>query len=66
MPQVIVVPLDHSDVAERALPFPQTLASQLGARLHLISVLEIVAGRGKASYAQNEPWKPRIRKTRRI
>lgn len=57
MPQVVVVPLDQSDVAERALPVAQTLASQLGARLHLVSVLEVAAGRGEAFYAQNEPWK---------
>lgn len=41
MIQTIVVPLDRSEVAERALPVAQALARQLGADLHLISVLEV-------------------------
>lgn len=41
MTKTIVVPLDQSDVAERALPVASALARQFGANLHLISVLEV-------------------------
>lgn len=57
MPQVVVVPLDQSDVAERAVPVAEILARQLDARLHLTSVLAVLARRGEAYYKENEPWR---------
>jgi len=58
MPRTIVVPLDRSEVAERALPIAQALARQLDARVMLLSVFEIPpeyavwAGR----HEQDERW----------
>ena len=37
----LLVPLDTSEVAERALPYATELAAQLGSRLHLVSVVSI-------------------------
>jgi nucleotide-binding universal stress UspA family protein len=42
--QRIVVPLDGSPIAERALPFGAKLAGMLGAPVHLVSVHETVSG----------------------
>jgi nucleotide-binding universal stress UspA family protein len=42
--QRIVVPLDGSPAAERALPFGAKLAGMLGAPVHLVSVHETVSG----------------------
>jgi nucleotide-binding universal stress UspA family protein len=48
----IVVPLDQSPVAESALPLARTLAKQLGARVTLLSVLDVPASFGH--YARSE------------
>lgn len=40
----IIVPLDQSAVAESALPLARTLATQLGGRVTLISILDVPAG----------------------
>lgn len=37
----IVVPLDRSPVAERALPFAESVAKQIGARIVLLSVVDL-------------------------
>lgn len=57
MPKIVVVPLDQSDVAERALPAAEALAHQMEARLHLISVLAVQPRRGEEYYEENEPWR---------
>lgn len=44
MAGVVVVPLDQSEVSERALPVARAIAQQLDARIHLLSVLEVPPG----------------------
>ncbi|MEZ4572895.1 MAG: universal stress protein [Thermomicrobiales bacterium] len=63
MPKNIIVPLDRSDVAERALPVAVTLARQLEARLYLISVLEVSpdAADRFAEQAPDEPLNEPLR-----
>ena len=64
----ILVPLDGSELSERALPMAQGLAKSSEATVHLIQMVsrehELVAGRGTES-AQTEqsalpsgPWEP--------
>ena len=58
MPRTIVVPLDRSEVAERALPIAQALARQLDARVMLLSVFEIPPEYAvwASSHEQDERW----------
>ena len=52
----ILVPLDGSELSERALPMAQDLAKSFGATVHLIQMVsrehELVAGRGTDSSVQ--------------
>lgn len=49
MARTFVVPLDGSEAAEQALPLAERLARQVGATLHLVTVLDPAARPGTDS-----------------